>query len=525
MQPIWPDNLNKMNIKTIYKLNLMIPAWIFLNVFLCYCNYSPDLADLNKSEQLILIHAYLEPVYPRAGNQVDLHVGIFNDGGKLNGITADLILPKKFNILSFNVLEAIPGLSNTSFSWQLVAPKEGVYPVRIVIKDSLTLYVDTCLYLQWHSQLKPRQEAYVPRPERAQTGNYELGVFRCPLWNSQTRPGSWDPVKKFPERKPILGWYEEGNPEVTDWEIKYAVEHGISFFVECWYRKKDNLGKPAEYVLGHWLESLSESRYKDEIRYMIMWENRNKIACGIESEADLMNNLMPFWIDNYFSQPNYFRVDGKPVLMIYGYDVFIRELGGEQQAAHAIAKMKQACISAGLNGLWVLAEHHLHFNRDIPEAKNAGFDAITSYHWPSFTGMMRVVPDDRREIVAMQKACWPMLEEISQLPSIPTVSMGWDSEPWGSTYYKGKWFLEPDLFREMCHEAKNFMDQQPERDPFSDILLIDNWNEFGEGHYIFPTRRFGFGHLEAIRTVFTDNAASFQPIVPEDVGLGPYEAY
>ena len=30
-------------------------------------------------------------------------------------------------------------------------------------------------------------------------------------------------------RKPVLGWYDETNPEVIDWQIKYLGENGISF--------------------------------------------------------------------------------------------------------------------------------------------------------------------------------------------------------------------------------------------------------------------------------------------------------
>jgi len=28
----------------------------------------------------------------------------------------------------------------------------------------------------------------------------------------------------------VLGWYREGDPELADWQIKWAVEHGITFF-------------------------------------------------------------------------------------------------------------------------------------------------------------------------------------------------------------------------------------------------------------------------------------------------------
>jgi len=369
-----------------------------------------------------------------------------------------------------------------------------------------------------------QENKYVPVPQRAETPGYLVGAFRCPLWNYESRPGCWDPIKKYPERKPVLGWYNEGDPEVTDWEIKYAVEHGISFFVECWFREKNNAGKPVEYTLGHWLDSLPQARYRDSIKFVILWENLNNISSGIESEKDLMENLMPFWIDNYFRQSNYLLIEGKPVFMIYGYQKFIDELGGLAEASAAVAKMKQACMDAGFKGLWLMAEHHLGFEEDIPEPKKVGFDAITSYHWPSFSGKMPSVPADRQEIVQLQEDCWGELAEISQLPAVPVVSMGWDSEPWGSSYYKGQWYLEPALFRDLCTRAKTYVNKLEKNNPFSTMVFLDNWNEYGEGHYIFPTEQFGFGYLDAVRTVFSIAPEPHTDIIPSDIGLGPYEA-
>ena len=42
----------------------------------------------------------------------------------------------------------------------------------------------------------------------------------------------------------MLGWYNEGTPEVADWHIKYMLEHGISGVVYCWYRS--NLNEPVK---------------------------------------------------------------------------------------------------------------------------------------------------------------------------------------------------------------------------------------------------------------------------------------
>ena len=365
--------------------------------------------------------------------------------------------------------------------------------------------------------------AYVPVPQKANTGEYLVGAFRCPLWNNRNMPGCWEPIKKYPEREPLIGWYDEGNPEVTDWEIKYAAEHGISFFVECWFRAKGNEGKPVEYKLGHWLDSMPDARYSDSIKFVVMWENLNKIASGIKSEQDLMGNLMPFWIENYFKRSNYLVVEGKPVFMIYGYQKFVDELGGKGKASVAIAKMRQACVDAGFKGMWLWAEHHLGFKKDIPVPSEVGFDAVTSYHWPSFSGFMPDVPENQEEIASHQEKCWGELKRISGLPSIPTVSIGWDSEPWGSTYYKGQWYIEPSLYEKVAYSAKLFAGNQV-AGPFSNIILLDNWNEFGEGHYIFPVKQFGFGYLDAVRKVFSGAPGEHKDIVPSDIGLGPYEA-
>ena len=44
------------------------------------------------------------------------------------------------------------------------------------------------------------------------------------------------------------------------------------------------------------------------------------------------------------------------------------------------------------------------------------------------------------------------------------------------------------------------------------------------GHLIVaPCREFGFGYLEALRTVSTAAAEPHLDLIPEDVGLGPYD--
>ncbi len=261
---------------------------------------------------------------------------------------------------------------------------------------------------------QPAAPGYIPPPKEVRTDPYRVGVFMCPLWKTGAINGKeWNAIVPFPERQPVLGWYDEGDPEVTDWEIKYLLEHGITFGITCWYRDKGNLGQPVKPWLGHWLhEGLFKSRYGDRFTFAIMWENIAKQACGLASEKDLLENLLPFWVENYFRRPNYLRVDGKPVLMIYGISRFIDELGGEEQAKAAVAKMRDDCRDRGFGGLTIVGEHHVQPADHLLAMANIGIDGVASYHWPTFTGAFPREPNAEK-LIAAQQCCWRELVKYS----------------------------------------------------------------------------------------------------------------
>ncbi len=106
---------------------------------------------------------------------------------------------------------------------------------------------------------------YVPPPDAASADRL-IGAHYFPGWKPGVHRG-WSVLAQYPERKPVLGWYDESNPENTDWEIKWALEHGISFFVYCWYRHKENAGQPlraCDVRMGHAIhEGLFRCRYKE----------------------------------------------------------------------------------------------------------------------------------------------------------------------------------------------------------------------------------------------------------------------
>jgi hypothetical protein len=72
-------------------------------------------------------------------------------------------------------------------------------------------------------------------------------------------------------------------------------------------------------------------------------------------------------------------------------------------------------------------------------------------------------------------------------------------------------------------KAKAIIQTFPATELGSRILLLDNWNEWSEGHYLAPHKEYGFGYLDAVREVFSDAPKNHVDLLPRDVGLGPYD--
>jgi hypothetical protein len=66
---------------------------------------------------------------------------------------------------------------------------------------------------------------------------------------------------------------------------------------------------------------------------------------------------------------------------------------------------------------------------------------------------------------------------------------------------------------------KKIVDDLPEDSIARRIFMLDNWNEWDEGHYISPCHEYGFRYLQAIREELTlrDNLPDYR--TPADMGI------
>lgn len=410
-------------------------------------------------------------------------------------------------IQAYGVPRKVPEKSpSATLTWQVEADKPGDYVFQFEVAGERITPFTVKLDGTFEPPLQNTEKAEaVPPPVKADTGGIKVGAMFYPGWMPGTGWG-WNLLDPYPNRKPALGYYDDTNVEVMDWQIKWALEHGVSFFNVCWYRTQGNEGQPVTAWLNETLErGLLKSSFIDQFEFALTWENHN--MAGVSSLEDLLQNLMPHWIEKYFKHPSYLRFDGKPVLFIYSMDRFIEHLGGVSNARAALVAMREQCREAGLNGLILAGEYRSDDRTVLEKFRVAGLDASWSYGMEKVSGLRL-----RRE--------WNLL------PDIATISMGWDPRPWQE--YIGYWWTSdyrrtPEEFRKAAAETLQIMQSWPEDSIARHIVQLDNWNEWGEGHYIAPGREEGFGYLEAIRQVFAPQSAKPANVLPEEIGMGPYE--
>ena len=450
----------------------------------------------------------------RAGRPTGLTAAVVNDGAADADVAVSLVVPAGVRLV--NPPPATPFRIATTdgeqrLRFQVEATAAGPAEIILEISSAGGAVVRQPLAIDFLPPVALQKLDAVP-PAEPVAADMLVGAIHCPLWEAD-RVDLWRGVLRHPERMPALGLYAQENPQVADWEAKWALEHGISFFVYCWYRNGE--GGPVKTRFGRGLhDGYMKSQFAGKLKFAILWENNADGIGGVADERDLLENVVPYWIENYFKHPGYLQVDGKPVLSIYETDRFIQDLGGPEPAARAIEKMRAACRAAGFAGLTLLGEDRGFVPAKLDRMAALGVDASFAYCWYVASNP---TPD---EAAARQLELIRATRDRGVLPQVVTASQGWSGWHDEGTV----WSIPPRRFEQLLRDAKEIALASPKDQLGSRIFLLDNWNEWSEGHSIAPCRAHGFGYLDAVRNVFTTAPREHIDLLPEDVGLGPYDA-
>lgn len=336
--------------------------------------------------------------------------------------------------------------------------------------------------------------------------------------------GEWEIIKKgnprfdghYQPRLPLWGYEMDNDPDVMEKWIDAATDHGVNIFVFDWYWFDG--GPFLESTLN---DGFLKARNNSKMQFYLMWANHDVKrnywnVHKFKDDTSLLWDGAVDWdnfkiivdrvINQYFKQPNYFKIDGKPLFSIFSVDNLLEGFGGDvTEVRKALDYFREEVKKAGFpdlhiqwnqgGGSLMSADAAAYFSEKINQM---GFNSVAMYN-------MGGTDEDYLSYGANSMKIRTQMDSLLDVPVFPCVSIGWDDTPRFPA--KGihdvvHYHNTPESFAALLAQAKRYADNHPEQPK---LITVNAWNEWVEGSYLLPDMENGFGYLEAVEKVILGN--------------------
>ena len=196
---------------------------------------------------------------------------------------------------------------------------------------------------------------------------------------------------------PLWGYTDEKDPAVMARKIEAAASHGIDVMLFDWYRYDS-----VPFLNRCLDEGFLKAPNVNDIRFGLMWANHDWVEIHPATHGEPQKLLYPGKVSpeafetigdelvrDYFTQPNYWLIDGKAYFSVYDVQKFVESFGSLEATKAAMDRLREKAVAAGLKGVhWNLV---VWGNPILPVEKvpantlellrALGFDSATSYVW------------------------------------------------------------------------------------------------------------------------------------------------
>jgi hypothetical protein len=366
-------------------------------------------------------------------------------------------------------------------------------------------------------------------------GGFEIAAYYFPQFHPDARNDGWhgrgwtewEIVKRAEPRfdahrqpnLPTWGFEDESDPRVFERKIDAAARSGLSAFVFDWYWYED-----ATFLAGALERGYLKARNNDRLKFALMWANHDWWDLYPHKRSMPLYTLIPgapstspgsfvkatdYVIENYLGHPSYWKVDGKPYFSIYELGTFETGAGGRSQARALLDGFRERARAAGIGEL------HLNaiITQWIPDVgqllTELGFDSATHYTWIHHEyDALTDLATPYRKLRELVPGTWKRLDAELPVPYFPNVSMGWDPSPrcnQSDVYENLGYPFTPVLVDNTPREFRRAAEAQREFLTDRDgprIGVVNAWNEWPEGSFLEPGKRFGNAYLDALKEVY-----------------------
>jgi len=290
-------------------------------------------------------------------------------------------------------------------------------------------------------------------------------------WTRRTLRGHLDP-KQLPEH----GVYSSRSAETISGHIAQSKRGGIDFWVVSWWGPHSRTDIAFKnHILPH--------ADAGELKYALFYESTGRFGSFRKPRFTRFVDDFKYIAKNYFDNPHYLRIDGKPVVFIYLARAYFRDRGHEE-----LRRLREE-----LPGLYLVGDDVYKDGsfEDEYRPEYAGlWDAVTAY---DVYGQSLKSRGATHAAIDQLNANYVNARTIANSVGtgfIPAVSAGYNDKavrkghPGRARYFKDvPGSCEGDIFRAMIREVA-----LPNLDPRTgNIMMVNSFNEWYEDTQIEPT--------------------------------------
>jgi glycoprotein endo-alpha-1,2-mannosidase len=317
-----------------------------------------------------------------------------------------------------------------------------------------------------------------PPDSNPASGELTVGVYYYPWYKDDFHRGDGYVRKQLsPPQQPWLGEYDDTNPVTIAKHLQWSRQANIGLWVTSWWGE----GSREDVTLK---SAILKHPHLNSHQFAIFYETTGRIK---QSEGFTTQRVQPdiaYVCQEYFEHPNYFRLDGKPVLFVY----LTRKLDASGTLPDVLELMRQAATDAGCGDIYIVGDHVF---QGPPETEEfyppfTMLDAVTNYDvYGSMGGKGGYIGSDGVVQYYQQQSQWREIAHDHQCQFIPAASPGYNdlgvrpekahpplsrklspTDPHGS------------LFEAALRRARTLVDA-----PAKNLLMVNSFNEFHEGEY------------------------------------------
>lgn len=285
-----------------------------------------------------------------------------------------------------------------------------------------------------------------------------------------------------PPEAPVLGEYSSNDPAVVAQHFAWAQQYGVDVFVCSW-------AGPGSYGDGAIRDVMLPSPARGQTRIALLYESLQRLGIGTDDRIHLDDSSIATLVSDfdymartYFSDPGYYRIDGRPVVFMYASRIY------RGPVADAIA-----AIRSNLEAVYGIDPYLVGDEvawTDAPDPARIGlYDAITGYTpydrtqpggWPSTTRYEQAVARRTQQYRAAAAA--------AHVGFVPDALPGFDDLGYRPAEAH---HVLPRQVSPTADPASTFEDSLEQAgatvDPTLNLLAVTSWNEWFEDSQIEPT--------------------------------------